>query len=177
MGAQRIARAGVSVALLTVSAWVTVPFGPVPFTLQTLVLALLPAALDRATACAAVALYVLLGGIGLPVFSGFGAGIGALLGPTGGFLWGFLVGMAVATTLMRLLPESWPPLVRALVADVALLLVSYACGTVQLMAVNSLGLVPALAVAVVPFIIPDAVKLVLGARVGCAVARVGRVVA
>ena len=174
METRQIARAGVSVALLAVSAWVSVPFGPVPFTLQTLALAVLPAALDRGTAVLAVVSYVLLGAVGLPVFAGFAGGMGALAGPTGGFLWGFILGTFVASTLMRALPERLPAFGRALAADAVMLLISYACGTLQLMVVGAMGLVPALLVAVVPFIIPDAVKLVVGARLGCTVARATR---
>ena len=171
MNVQTVARAGISVALLAISAWVSSAIGPVPFTLQTMVLALLPAVLDRQGACLAVAAYLLLGGIGLPVFAGFGAGIGTLAGPTGGFLWGFLIGIFAATTLVRVLPESMPELARLLFADVAMLLIAYACGTVQLMAVAQLSLPGALAVAVIPFIIPDAVKLFVGASIGLAAHR------
>lgn len=71
MDAKCVARAGVMVALLAVSAQVMVPIGPVPFTLQTLVLAMVPAVLDPATSVLTVLAYVLLGAIGLPVFSGF----------------------------------------------------------------------------------------------------------
>ena len=174
METRQIARAGVSVALLAVSAWVSMPFGPVPFTLQTLALAVLPAALDRGTAVLAVVSYVLLGAIGLPVFAGFAGGMGALAGPTGGFLWGFILGTLAASTLVRVLPDRLPAFGRALAADIVMLLISYTCGTTQLMAVGSMGLVPALLVAVVPFIVPDAVKLVVGARLGCTVARATR---
>lgn len=171
MNVQHITRAGVAVALLAVSAWVTLPLGPIPFTLQTLALAILPAALDRTAAVSAVAVYLLLGALGLPVFSGFGGGIGMLAGMTGGFLWGFLLGMIVATAVVRVLPERTPLFARSLVGSVLMLLVSYACGTIQLMAVGSMGVLPALAAAVFPFVIPDAVKLVVGTSIGCSVAR------
>ncbi len=171
MNVQQLSRAGVAVALLVVSAWVTIPFGPVPFTLQTLALAILPAALDRATASAAVAVYLLLGCIGLPVFSGFSGGISSLVGMTGGFLWGFFIGTVAATTLERALEHRLPLFARALVGNVAMLLISYACGTLQLMVVGSMGIVPALLAAVVPFIVPDAVKLAVGTSIGCSVSR------
>lgn len=85
MEAKRVARAGVMAALLAVSAQVMVPIGPVPFTLQTLVLAMVPAVLDPATSVFTVLAYVMLGAVGLPIFAGFNGGIGALAGPTGGF--------------------------------------------------------------------------------------------
>ena len=174
MDARQVARAGVVVALLAVSAWVSIPFGPVPFTLQTMALAVLPAALDRGTALLAVVCYVLLGGVGLPVFAGFAGGMGALAGPTGGFLWGFILGMIAATTCMRALSARLSAFGRAILADAIMLLISYACGMLQLMVVGSMGPMPALLVAVVPFIIPDALKLVFGARLGCTVARATR---
>lgn len=171
MDARQIARVGVSVALLAVSAWITVPFGPVPFTLQTMALALIPAVLNRTGACVAVAIYLLLGGIGLPVFAGFGSGIGSIAGPTGGFLWGFLIGMFAATTVSSLLPDRLSLFTRTLAGDAALLIITYVCGTIQLMVVASLGIVPALVAAVIPFIVPDVVKLIVGARIGCSVSR------
>lgn len=172
MDAKCIARAGLMVALLAASAQVMLPFGPVPFTLQTFVLAMIPAVLDRRTAVLAVVAYVLLGAVGLPVFSGFMGGFGALVGPTGGFLWGFILGMVAAGVLDRALPPRIPAYPRTLASAAVLLLVSYVCGTVQLMAFLSIDLWGALTIAVAPFIVPDAVKLVCGARVGVSVARV-----
>ena len=109
MDAKRVARAGVMVALLAVSAQVMMPIGPVPFTLQTMVLAMVPAALDPGTAVLSVASYVLLGALGLPVFAGFNGGVGALLGPTGGFLWGFVLGSALAGLAAKALEAGSPP--------------------------------------------------------------------
>ena len=171
MNAKAVARAGVLAALLTVSAAITVPIGLVPFTLQTLVLSMIPAVADRRTALLAVGSYVLLGALGMPVFSGFMGGVGVLASFTCGFLWGFFVGIALATTLMRALPERVPLLTRVIIADALLMLVSYTCGTIQLMVVGSMGLVPALTIAVIPFVVSDAVKVAVGAKLGCSVAR------
>lgn len=171
MDAKQIARAGIAAALIAVAAWVTIPLGPVPFTLQTMALALLPAALDRPTAVLAVGVYLLLGALGLPVFAGFGAGLGTIAGPTGGFLWGFFLGMLAASALLALLPAAWPRIARVAVADAVLVLVSYACGTMQLMGVMGVGLSQALALAVLPFIVPDIVKVACGAQLGCMVVR------
>ena len=171
MDAKRVARAGVMVALLAVSAQVMMPIGPVPFTLQTMVLAMVPAALDPGTAVLSVASYVLLGALGLPVFAGFNGGVGALLGPTGGFLWGFVLGSALAGLVAKALEGRLAAYPRSLACAAALVLVSYACGTVQLMALMNLDHMGALAIAVIPFILPDAVKIAVGARLGCTVAR------
>lgn len=169
MTAQRICRCGVGVALLAVSAAITVPVGPVPFTLQTLALALLPAALGGRDAVVCMAVYLAAGAVGLPVFSGFTGGVGQLAGPTGGFLWGFLVGTAAGAAVRRLpVPGE---AVREALGALAMLCVSYALGTAQLMAFMGIGPEAALMTAVVPFVVPDLVKLAVGVGAGRAVRR------
>ena len=165
MTSRSIAQCGLCCALLACSAWVTIPFGPVPFTLQTLAVALVPQVLARREAVFTVAAYLVLGAIGLPVFSGFQGGIGVLAGPTGGFLWGFLVGMVPAAAITG--TSRIPRPVAAGLGCAVLLLVSYVLGTLQIMAVGGMELPAALAVAVLPFVVPDIVKLI----VACALAR------
>ena len=91
-----LAFVGLSIAIMAVSAWVTVPLGPVPFTLQMFALVFAIVVLTPRECIAAVTGYLLLGAVGLPVFSGMRGGIGVLAGPTGGFLWGYLLGAAAA---------------------------------------------------------------------------------
>ena len=81
MSARQTCRIGISVTLLAASALVTVPLGPVPFTLQTMVLALLPIALGTRVAVRSVALYLLLGAVGLPVFSGLRSAVSSAARP------------------------------------------------------------------------------------------------
>lgn len=168
MGTRQTCRIGISVALLAVSAAVTVPLGPVPFTLQTMMLALLPVALGWRTTACSVALYLALGAAGLPIFSGFSGGVGHLLGPTGGFLWGFLAGTVVGGAIGRAARHSG--LGEAL-GVAAMLLTSYAAGTMQLALVMGLSAPVAAAMAVLPFVGPDALKLVAGVSAGRAVRR------
>ena len=168
MGTRQICRVGISVALLAVFAAITVPLGPVPFTLQTMALALLPVAIGWRAATCSVALYLLLGAVGLPVFSGFSGGLGHLLGPTGGFLWGFLAGTALGGALCRAAGRS-----RAgeALGVVAMLLTSYAAGTMQLALVMGVSAPAAATMAVLPFVGPDALKLAAGVSAGRAVRR------
>lgn len=77
-------------ALITLAAKINVPTWPVPVTLQSFAIAALAAAFGARIGVATVALYLLEGAAGLPVFAGATAGIPYLLGPTGGFLLGFL---------------------------------------------------------------------------------------
>ena len=164
MSNRQVARCGVCIALLAVSAWITVPLGPVPFTMQTFVLALLPQVMSTRGALFTVMVYLLLGAVGVPVFSGFQGGLGVLVGPTGGYLLGFAVGMPVAGAVMR--ADVLPRRARGMAAGIALLAVSYVLGTFQLMHIYGIDALAALAVAVVPFVVPDVVKV--AASVGVA---------
>ncbi|WP_239284958.1 biotin transporter BioY [Collinsella sp. An2] len=167
MNSHETARVAVCVALLAVSAWVSIPLGPVPFTLQTMVLAMLPVVLSGHLAAWAVGIYLLLGAIGLPVFAGLAAGVGVLGGPTGGYLIGFLVGEILATLVRdaRALPHA----VRLPLALVLLLAASYGLGTAWFVVSSGSDVAAALALCVVPFVVPDVVKLACGAALGTAV--------
>ena len=84
---------GLTIAIMAVS-WVVVPLGPIPFTLQMFAITFAIVVLSPKEAIAAITGYLLLGAVGVPVFSGMRGGIGVLAGPTGGFLWGYLFGVA-----------------------------------------------------------------------------------
>lgn len=78
-------------ALMALCAWIQVPTGSVAFTLQTFALFLTLLLLGGKWGSVTVLVYLCLGLMGLPVFSGFQGGIGALLGPSGGYLLGFML--------------------------------------------------------------------------------------
>ena len=149
-------------ALLCICAWVTIP-GAVPFTLQTLGVFLALGLLGPRDGALAILVYLLLGAVGLPVFSGFKGGVGVLLGATGGYLVGFLVS-AVPYGLVTRLPGN-----RLLVTGVgflAVLLVSYVFGTAWFLLVYTRTAGPVTLGAVLgwcvwPFLLPDAAKLAL----------------
>lgn len=90
LSVRRLAQLAVMVALLVISALITVPLRPVPITLQDVLVVLTPLLFGE-TAYVAVLAYLLLGLVGLPVFAGGLSGMATFSGPTGGFLIGFLL--------------------------------------------------------------------------------------
>ena len=105
----------------------------------------------------------LLGAAGLPVFSGFTGGIGHMLGPTGGYMIGFVLSALLMWLMERLMGRSQKTLVLSMIAG---LLVCYAFGTVWFMILytrdsGSIGIMTALTWCVIPYIIPDALKILL----------------
>lgn len=89
MNTKDLTRVALSVAFLSVCSIVRIPITIIPVTLQTFGLMIVCGILGR-KAVIAVVVYILLGIIGIPVFSGFGSGLGVILGPTGGFIIGFI---------------------------------------------------------------------------------------
>ncbi len=163
--AKDMAQIGMMTALTAVCAWITVPF-TIPFTLQTFAVFITLRLLDGQRGTIAIGLYILLGIAGVPVFSGFGAGIGVLAGPTGGYIAGFLLTGLLYWVTAHLRNTRWKN--NAVLA--AGLLLCYGFGTVWFCIVkgnagNPMGFLQALSICVLPYLIPDAVKLLLADQI------------
>lgn len=157
-----LARVAVAAALIAVCAWITVPTPPIPVTMQLFAIFFALGYLGGKRGTVAVLVYLLLGAVGVPVFSGFGGGIGKLLGPTGGYLFGFLFSALLYWLITAKCGEKLPVMLAAMVAA---LLVCYAVGTawfvLRYTADGGTTFGGALATCVVPFLPWDAAKLAL----------------
>ncbi len=170
--ARSLAFIALAVALIAVSAWVTIPIGPIPLTLQMFAITLAILVLAPKQAIATIACYLLLGAVGVPVFSGMRGGIGVLAGPTGGFLIGYLFGVALASVVLALFRRRGVDnLAVSILSGVIFTLVAYLCGWAQYMVVAHVGAAASFAVTVAPFIVVDLVKIVAAAFVARAVVR------
>ncbi len=150
-------------ALITVCAWITVPF-TVPFTMQIFAVFLSLILIGGRNGTIAVCVYLLLGAIGIPVFSGGKGGFSVLIGPTGGYLFGMLLIGAVYWIGTKLFGKKLWVEIALLVFG---LLLCYAFGTVWFSALNAeKGFFASLLVCVVPFLLPDAAKLALAVILG-----------
>lgn len=167
-----------AIACMAVTAWVTVPIGPVPLSLSPLAIFFTLFALKPRDAFIAICGYVALGAIGLPVFTGFRGGIGALFGPTGGFIMGFVVGACIVLPLSHLLSKRAAFasdqratfldgqvkrgfLLRSLIVGVCFATIYYVFGWLWLMWVGQLTAEAAFVAAVAPFVVPDLLKMLL----------------
>lgn len=153
---------GIFAAIIAVCAQVTVPFiGGVPFTLQTWGVALAGVVLGAKRGVAAVLVYILVGAVGVPVFSGFGGGFGVIFGVTGGFILAFPVLAFAAGISAR--PGNVFILAAGLVAGTAVFLT---LGMLWFAAVTGGTVAAAFAAAVAPFILPEIFKIVAVIIVG-----------
>lgn len=143
-------------ALMCICAWISIPLGNMTFTLQSFALLLALFVLGGQGAVVSVAVYLLLGVVGLPVFSGFRGGFGILLGITGGYLWGFLPASLLYLGITAIFGEK-----PKIYAGIAALLCVYVCGTAWFAVYAPGALLPILAQSVLPYILPDGLKLLL----------------
>ncbi|NLL76838.1 MAG: biotin transporter BioY [Clostridiales bacterium] len=148
--------------LMAICSWISIPTY-VPFTLQTFAVFLTVGVLGGKRGTWAVLVYILLGAIGIPVFSGFSGGMAILLGNTGGYIIGFLFIALIMWGAEKLLGRKTWVLVTAMVLG---LIVCYAFGTVWFMmaytrSTGPVGLGMVLGWCVFPFIIPDIIKIAL----------------
>lgn len=137
-------------ALMAVCAWLSIPVSDISITMQTFGVSLALLLLGGSWGSVSIGIYLLLGAVGLPVFSGFRGGIGMLLGVSGGFLWGFLLSGLTYRAL-----ERW----GRLPALIFSLPVCYLCGCLWFGIYAGGGLGFIIARCVLPYLIPDFLKL------------------
>lgn len=155
-------------ATLCIIAPISIPIGIVPITLATFGVYLISALFSFKRSLIIIALYILIGGIGMPVFSNGQAGFAVLAGPTGGYIFGYLLCALVQPIIIKLLKDKpWSYPIGMLVGT----LLIYVFGTAWfLIYMNMIKAVPysfakAMTVCVTPFLLGDTVKIVLASLI------------
>ena len=146
----------IGAALIAVLAQISIPIGPVPFTLQNFAIGLIATVFRPREAVLSVGLYLLLGAIGLPVFASGGAGFHVLVGPSAGYLWFDLVYAGLASYLIH----TNSGVLRIFFANLLGDSFVFVGGILSLHFLAGMPFDKALAVGVIPFIIPDLAKIV-----------------
>ncbi|MCI9126361.1 MAG: biotin transporter BioY [Eubacterium sp.] len=152
-------------ALISVCSWITVPAaaGQVPFTLQTFAVFVAAGTLGTKRGTLAVIVYLLIGFVGAPVFAGFTGGLSVLASPTAGYLIGFIFTALIVGFSTKIVKEK-NQMTQTVVMAVAMILgavVYYIFGTIWFMFVTEMNLLSSLSICVVPFIIPNFIKIVV----------------
>ena len=153
---------GIFAVLLAICSWISIPT-VIPFTLQTFAVFLTVLLLGGKQGTIAIFIYLLLGAVGIPVFSNFGAGLGYLLGNTGGYAIGFLFIGFSGWLFEKLFGRKNFSQVTSMIFG---LILCYTFGTFWFMNISMKGVgvsgwISALAMCVFPFILPDLCKLIL----------------
>lgn len=177
---RRLTLCAVMAAVMCVIAPISFPIGPVSITGGTLVLYLTAYLLGGVLGAAATLAYLLIGFVGLPVFSNYMGGAGRLLGPTGGYLVGYLPMMLLAGFLVELSLRRFAhrgkrgqaiAIVLQFLGMVLATAVLYAFGTAWYCVQAGVDLQKALAACVFPFIPFDLIKIAIALLIGTPVRR------
>lgn len=153
-------------AILCVLAPLSLPIGPIPISLATLIMYLAAVILVPKLSTMSVVVYILLGLVGLPVFSGYAGGVGKIAGPTGGYIIGYIPMAFIAGYITHKFIDKKYMAVVGMVAGTAVL---YLIGTIWFVAQMKCEVGYALSVCVVPFLLGDAIKIVVATVLGIAV--------
>ena len=151
-------------AIVVICSLITIP-SAIPFTLQTFAVFLCLNILGAKKGLISILIYILLGVVGLPVFSSFNGGIGALLNVTGGYIIGFVFS-AIAFWLITTIFNKKPGKIVNLIASFTGLVVCYIFGTLWYVLLfikngDTISFTSALTICVLPFIVPDVLKIIL----------------
>lgn len=140
-----------------------IPVSPVPISLTNLVLFFTVYILGTKCSLISYVIYLLLGLVGLPVFSGFTGGVAKLAGPTGGYLAGFLFLVLIAGFFVERFPGKLPFHALGMALGMA---VCYLFGTVWLAFQLHIDFMAGLGIGVLPYLPGDAAKILLAVIVG-----------
>ncbi len=157
----RITVIAMCVAFFTLCSWLSIPFF-IEFTLQLFAIFLIASTLKPLICVLSVLSYVALGLVGVPVFAGFKSGFSAFMGPSGGFIIGFLLSAVLISLFAKLYAIRTATHFTLMLVS---LLICYACGVLWYIFVFNYSaytpLSEALLICVVPYIIPDILKIFL----------------
>lgn len=143
-------------ATIAAGAYISLPIGPIPVSMQTFFITLTGFVLGPKRAMLAVGLYLLAGTIGLPVFAGGKSGLGHLFGPTGGFLFGFVISAAICG--MARVGETTIPWIKGIIYGLLGMSVLFIMGAFWLKFSLDLTWTKTWSVGVAPFLLWGAIK-------------------
>lgn len=158
INSRRLTFNAVMLGLLIICSQLSIPLPGVPLTLQTFAVGLIATLLPATDTMIVIALYILLGAIGLPVFANYTAGLGIIYSAMGGYIIGFLIEGFIISTLLQ-----WCGFYRIniIAANIIGAAAQLFIGSLWLMAFNHVTLLHALLVGFVPFIVPGLIKIYL----------------
>ncbi len=149
--------------LIIICSWITIPIGGIPITLQTFGIFATAYMLGTQRATIALSVYILLGAVGIPVFSGFGSGIGQVLGITGGYILGFFISIWIHGLICKFFSHK---IFVSFLASLLGLVGCYAMGTFWFIYVytgttGAISIMATLSITVFPFVVFDIIKIII----------------
>lgn len=163
MNTKKITVTGILAAVLCVIAPFSIPAGAIPISLATFAIYIISCTVNKKYAIAAVIIYILIGAVGLPVFSSFSGGFHRIVGVTGGYIIGYIPCAYIIGALTDRYEYQKHIYPLSMILGT---LICYAIGTGWYMIQTHSGLIPALTACVLPFLIGDAIKITAASCIG-----------
>jgi biotin transport system substrate-specific component len=172
MKTKTIVLCAIFAAILCIFSVMTIPIGIVPISMGIFGVMLTSIILGTKKGTISVIVYILLGAVGLPVFSGFKGGFQVLLGPTGGYVWSYiLVALLIGLLTSKLPQNKWLAMLKTFIVCLIGIFLCYAAGTAQFMLVQKTDLIKSLTACVFPFIPFDIIKALIATYLGCTISK------
>lgn len=161
---QKMAIIALMTAVLCILAPISIPvfISPVPISLGVLAIYLTAYVLSPLDATISVIIFILLGTFGLPVFSGYSGGLSKLVGPTGGYIIGFLFTVYISSLFIHMKKG----IIFDVIGMITGLAICYILGTIWFSYQQGKGFIASLLLCVVPFLIGDAIKIIVAVILG-----------
>lgn len=161
---QKMAIIALMTAVLCILAPISIPvfISPVPISLGVLAIYLTAYVLSPLDATISVIIFILLGTFGLPVFSGYSGGLSKLVGPTGGYIIGFLFTVYITSLFIHMKKG----IIFDVIGMITGLALCYILGTIWFSYQQGKGFIASLLLCVVPFLIGDAIKIIVAVILG-----------
>lgn len=161
---QKMAIIALMTAVLCILAPISMPvfISPVPISLGVLAVYLTAYVLSPLDATISVIIFILLGTFGLPVFSGYSGGLSKLVGPTGGYIIGFLFTVYISSLFIHMKKG----IIFDVIGMITGLALCYILGTIWFSYQQGKGFIASLLLCVVPFLIGDAIKIIVAVILG-----------
>ncbi len=161
---QKMAIIALMTAVLCILAPISIPvfISPVPISLGVLAVYLTAYVLSPLDATISVIIFILLGTFGLPVFSGYSGGLSKLVGPTGGYIIGFLFTVYISSLFIHMKKG----IIFDVIGMITGLALCYILGTIWFSYQQGKGFIASLLLCVVPFLIGDAIKIIVAVILG-----------
>ncbi len=158
-----LAASGVMTAVICILAPCSIPIGAVPISLTNLVIYISLYVLGTKRTVISYLTYLLIGLVGMPVFSGFSGGAGKLFGPTGGYLIGFIPMAIIAGKVIDRFTNRWYLCLAGMITGT---MVCYGIGTAWLVYQTGMNFVEAMFAGIIPFIPGDLIKMIIAILFG-----------
>ena len=154
-------------ALISAGAYIAVPVGPVPVVLQNMFVLMAGILLGWRWGAASILIYLLVGAVGVPVFSAGRGGLAHFMGPTGGYLFSYIPAVVTVGLMSKALVSKEARLVRRVVSNIPGLIIGsavvYVVGVSWLKSVTGMTWEKSFAVGMLPFLVGDALKIAAAA--------------